>query len=144
MTIIAYKDGTIAADRRVSIGCLKTQTTKIFRTPEGGLVGASGNGPILRAMIEWAVKGMLDNEYPECAKENDSDMLYIAPDRKIWLYSTNRFGLRIEAPYHAIGGGSEFAMAAMYLGKTAVEAVEVANALSPCCGEGVDRLDYDR
>jgi hypothetical protein len=48
-----------------------------------------------------------------------------------------------EDAHHAIGSGRDFAAAAMYLGKTAREAVEVAMALTGFCGHGVDTLEFE-
>ena len=67
-------------------------------------------------------------------------MLIIMPDGAIHYYSKTPDPLIVEGRTFAIGSGSEYAEAAMYLGKTAREAVAVAIALDSGCGNGVDEL----
>ena len=139
MTCIAWDGATLAADRQASVGSLRVATTKIIRLASGGLCGGSGDGPILRALLQWAVDGMSQDKYPE-NKDTDADMIYIAPDKTCWLYTRNCFPLAVEQPFMATGSGRDFAMAAMYLGKTASEAVTVAAALDTGVGHDIDTL----
>jgi ATP-dependent protease HslVU (ClpYQ) peptidase subunit len=45
--------------------------------------------------------------------------------------------------FHALGSGRDFALAAMYLGKNAREAVEIAMEFDLETGKGVDCLEVE-
>lgn len=140
MTCIAWDGETLAADRQASLGSLRIVTTKIMRLPDGSLCGGSGDGPMIRALMQWAIDGMSETDFPEGNKDVEADLLHIALDKTCNLYTANRHPLRIEQPFMATGSGRDFAMAAMYLGKTASEAVAVAAALDTGVGHDIDEL----
>jgi ATP-dependent protease HslVU (ClpYQ) peptidase subunit len=93
-------------------------------------------------MVDWVQKGRDPAAFPadQRNKDNWQPMLVIEADGTPSLYDQTPFPIRQEQAYIAIGSGRDFAMAAMYLRKTAVEAVEVAIALNSGCGNGIDEL----
>ena len=67
-------------------------------------------------------------------------MLVVLPDRSLHKFESTPHPLRFPPQNFAIGSGRDFALAAMHLGKTAVEAVEVACHFDSGCGNGIDTL----
>jgi len=141
MTTIAWDGKTLAADKRATHGGLIFTVTKIFRI-RGYLVGASGDFDRIMETIAWFSDGADPAKVPPHSRSNDEyvGMLVIGPGGLIEKYERGPLPYRIESKLHAIGSGRDFAMAAMYLGKTAIEAVEVATALDTGTGNGVDTL----
>jgi hypothetical protein len=139
MTCIAWDGTTLASDKRASSSGFPITVTKIFRTAYG-LVGLAGSGPVARALLAWVNDGMDPAKWPACAEESDAEIMVITPDGKCTSYGARPYPLVIEDGYAAVGCGRDFALAAMYLGKSAEEAVEVACALDIHCGNGIDAL----
>ncbi|HEX5126493.1 MAG TPA: hypothetical protein VFW00_07110 [Rhodocyclaceae bacterium] len=140
MTVICWDGKTLAADKRVSFGTSISTTTKIHRI-NGMLVGCAGVAANGASCIQWVRDGMDRSQYPAVQKDDPCSLLVILADGTIHYYSKTADPLVIECKTFAIGSGSEFADAALYLGKTAREAVEVAIALDSGCGNGIDTLD---
>lgn len=144
MTCIAFDGKTLAADRRTAWGSMIGETTKIRRIGDL-LVGAAGNACVAEEMFEWVRLGRDPKFYPEMQrnKEDWVPLMVVEPNGHLLVYERTPYASVHEQRYMAIGSGREFAMAAMYLGKTAREAVEVACALDINCGNGVDVLELE-
>lgn len=151
MTCIAWDGKTLAADRRCCYGTTIAETTKIHRVGDV-LVGGSGDLSFVLAVIEWVRNGRKPDAYPDSQKHKDDwqPVLVIEADGTSSLYERTPYPIRyenvkVDGPASgtgiAIGSGRDYARAAMYLGLTAKEAVEVACALDSSCGNGVDTLE---
>jgi ATP-dependent protease HslVU (ClpYQ) peptidase subunit len=141
MTTIAWDGTTLAADRRCVRGNTRATTRKLRRLSWGGIVGFSGVAGVGNAMLDW-----LDNprhpllERPKYDREDDwADMLAIAPDGSVTVHEMNGSFPVLDA-FWAIGSGAPFALAAMALGKSAREAIEVAARFNVGTGDGIDEL----
>ncbi len=143
MTIICWDGVTLAADKRAVSAGWKFKVTKIYRI-ELGLVGVDGAYDVGLSLIKWLESGQDPKDYPEVQKDNDryAHMLLIAPNKEILRYDRNPYPYKVEEPYIAAGCGRDFALAAMHLGKTAAEAVEVACHFDAGCGNGIDTLTF--
>ena len=141
MTCIAWDGTTLAADRRCCYGNMINEVTKIYRV-NGLLVGGSGDFPFILAMIEWIRDGRKPEAFPKHQSDKDDwqSILVIELNGAPSIYERTPYPIRQEQAHVAIGSGREVARAAMYLGKTAREAVEVACALDSSCGNGIDTL----
>lgn len=142
MTVICWDGKTLAADKRMSFGTSFVTVTKIHRI-DGKLVGFSGDSAQGRSCIQWVRDGMKREEYPSLQKSTPGSLLVIQPDGAIHYFGNTPDPMVIEEICFAIGCGSEYADAALYLGKTAREAVEVAIALDSGCGNGIDTLELE-
>ena len=144
MTTIAFKDGIMAADRRLTDGnCKLGQTTKIFKIRDH-LVGLSGDTDRCCLMRSWFEGGALEDEWPLDPEKSEASMLVATPDGRLFCYDREPVPIRIENEFYAAGSGMEFAMAAMYLGCSAERAVEVACDLDKGSGNGIDVLCLDK
>lgn len=141
MTCVAWDGKTLAADRRITYGGTIAEITKIFKI-YGLLVGGAGEFPFVLAMVEWVRGGRVAEQFPESQRNKDDwqPLIVIELDGTSSLYERTPFPVCYESKFIAIGSGREYARAAMHLGKTAREAVEVACALDVNCGSGIDTL----
>lgn len=140
MTVIAWDGRTLAADRMIVDGYTKQVGTKIHKI-NGELFGASGCWSTGMARMDWVRAGMNPADYPRVPEDEFGRLLRVTADRRIMLYTVNGLPMQYESPFYAIGSGSDFALAAMYLGHTARQAVHVACELSSECGMGIDTLE---
>lgn len=96
-------------------------------------------------MIEWVKAGRIKADFPAHAKDKDDwqPLLVIELDGTTSFYERTPYPIRNENRCVAYGSGKEYAVAAMHLGKTAREAIEVAIALDCGSGNGIDTLRLD-
>ena len=143
MTCIAWDGKTLAADKRATLSCQYRTTTKIFRLPDGSLIGVAGNTTEGFDMVEWARNGFKPEDFPQNQRDKDMyvDCLHVRVDGTAWMYQRSPAPMRVEDLQHAIGSGRDYALMAMHLGKTAREAVELAGRFDHNCGNGIDELD---
>jgi hypothetical protein len=144
MSVIAWDGVTLAADKRASLGTLIRTTTKIFRSGDA-LVAYAGEAAFGEEVRAWFNRGANPEDFPAGNRDKDdwAGLLVIRKGQPIARYERTPYPLLFEDKQFAIGCGRDFAIAAMHLGKTAKEAVEVAIALDSGCGNGVDTLQFD-
>jgi hypothetical protein len=142
MTVIAYDGRTLAADKMGDAGGLRRTPTKIRRF-DGGLFGSSGSASRGAEMFEWIVAGADPSTVPayQLSHDNYEVVMIVRNDGTAWQYACSPHPIRIEDPFHAIGSGRDFAIAAMYLGHDARTAVAVASQFDSGCGMGIDTLE---
>lgn len=141
--MIAWDGETLAADKMANFSGVPCTTTKIHHI-NNCLVGYSGDSAIGLEMLEWFRKGADPEKFPAVQREKDDwvGLLVIQPNKSIWRYERSPYPISFEDKQFAIGSGRDFALAAMYLGKIAAEAVEVACKFDVNCGNGVDVLTF--
>jgi hypothetical protein len=142
MSVIAWDGITLAADKQSTIDGVRHTTTKIRETVDGRLIGAVGDSGMCRTFLDWleAPEDVRDPMDEPIIPENSIDAVEIRPDGTVWRWEQHGHYM-IEDQHFATGSGKDFAMAAMYLGHTAHDAVVVANDLSHTCGCGVDTIE---
>lgn len=140
MTTIAYKDGVLAADgRETEDGVITSEKCqKIFQMSDGRYVAISGDS-------DWrAVKALIDEcgDVPDIldlvSVEQEHGLIIADPEKKRLTYAyvmpadyprttytAETLELPLDRPF-ATGSGGSFAIGAMFAGKSAVEAVEIA------------------
>jgi hypothetical protein len=134
MTTIAYDGRTMVADTLVTDGwgMKELVRNKIWANVKL-LVGAAGDhGDIHRWMAanlhdETNIGHLLNVGYPSYSK-NDNDPSIIVVNRTngaVYRHTSGVF-VRVSRPFHAVGSGRDYALAAMHLGHDALEAVRAA------------------
>ncbi len=144
MTVIAWDGKTLAADKQSTAAGYAYAVTKIHRVPSG-IVAFSGNSTHAAALLNW-FKGDMDPKcYPtEATYDDGAGSVLVTNAGELFLYDSKiAFPEKIESKYFARGSGRDYALAALYLGKSAREAVQVACALDVYCGMGIDTLELD-
>lgn len=144
MTCIAWDGKTLAADKRATYQGLTRTVTKIFRHGNA-LLAIAGDGGMGMEMVNWIRGGGVLSSYPPTQRE-EKTMVYFAmiEDGRVWMYERTPHPLILEDRQFAMGSGRDFALAAMHLGKSAREAVEIACLFEQNCGNGVDVLELER
>ncbi|MCA7945571.1 hypothetical protein [Burkholderia vietnamiensis] len=142
MTVVAWDGKTLAADKRGDAGGLQRTTTKIFRF-DGGLFGSAGSASRGAELFAWICAGANPDTVPafQLSLEEYQSAMVVRSDGTVWLYGCSGHPFRMEDQFHAIGSGRDFAIAAMHLGRTAAQAVEVATLFETGCGNGIDTLE---
>lgn len=142
MTIVCWDGKTLAADRMGDAGGLKRSTTKIFRF-DGGLFGSAGSASRGAELFAWITAGADPAAVPafQLSPDEYQSAMVVRSDGTVWIYGCSAHPFRMEDPFHAIGSGRDFAIAAMHLGHTAAQAVEVASLFETGCGNGIDTLE---
>lgn len=134
MTTIAFRDGIMAADTGMVSGNISTRANKLRQATIDGervLAGLSGILPDADEFWRWYILGADRDNLPEFRQYRGADD---APDFQVLVVS--ELGMTvwrewfqpipIIEPFFAIGSGSHFAMGAMDMGATAVQAVQIA------------------
>jgi ATP-dependent HslUV protease subunit HslV len=134
MTIIAYRDGLLAADSLATAGHVITgQVQKLWRFDDGRLLGGAGGAGDMRSFVAWALAGC--EGHWECKdKENGFSALVVGARGEVVIYDVEGRDYLIEAEFIARGAGAELAIGAMAMGARADQAVEVACRYSVWCG----------
>lgn len=141
MTVVAWDGTTLAADKRGVVGCMPVTTTKIFNLGERGLLGYSGEQSFGEAMLYWYKQGASEDTFPAHQRDSaDCASVIVVRKGRVIKYDRTPYPIEIHERQVAIGSGRDFALAAMYCGKSAVEAVEIACKFDVYCGNGVDAL----
>lgn len=144
MTVIAWDGKTLAADKRMGVEYPRT-VTKIRRLASGELVGVTGPFDQGLILTEWYEAGADPATFPafQADLEKNSELIIVRVDGVVCSLSNQPVAMPMQNAQHAVGSGRDFAAAAMHLGKTAAEAVAVANLLCASCGNGIDILELD-
>ena len=146
MTVIAYKDGIIASDKQRTSGDLKYSAIKLFEMGDF-VIGCAGDCINTTKFRKWFKKkyGSDIANYPFEEQSEESTLQpfeVLVVNRKtlqvVEYTQDSKLPIEVDCNFIAIGTGRDFAMAAMYLGKSAEEAVQCAIDLCPSCGLGID------
>lgn len=143
MTVIATDRKIMVADKQTSTSDgIKISATKIFKVGDWivGIAGTAIDGFIFLDWFKEHINGS-DEDYPFSA-DSDADFYCLClntttDELRLYTELRERF-MPIENPFFAVGCGSSVAMTAMKLGKSPVEAVELACEMVEGCGMGID------
>ncbi len=139
MTIIAYRDGILAADTFVWSGSITIgTTTKIIKAPDGWMAGTAGDSYAGECFRRW----VMNRRTPEWSNdiENFTGLL-IDPNGNVLSYDSKYKGpSHAIASFYAIGSGYEVAIGAMSAGASAEEAARIAIERCSHCGGMIDVL----
>jgi ATP-dependent protease HslVU (ClpYQ) peptidase subunit len=145
MTIIAYKDGLMAADSLVSSnGTSDGYTAKLARNKAGDLLGCCGDTAWCHAMLQWFVREE-KGKRPHLEKNSDGTWLAygmlvrVADKVKVWQVPSSAnvptFSVLIDKAWgYALGSGGDVARGAMFAGADARTAAIAACSLVNSCG----------
>lgn len=136
MTVIVYRDGVMAADSLVTDSwCRLGTTVKIVRSPSGLLAGACGESEDCHSFLEWIKVGGPKDTIPKLEnKDGDFNAFVVDGERRVWMMGANLIPCPLMTDFYAIGGGASFAVGAMEMGASAIDAVNVAIKYHGGCG----------
>jgi ATP-dependent protease HslVU (ClpYQ) peptidase subunit len=133
MTTIAARFSTleIASDSQVSGDDIKYHVEKL-RRGVASIYGGAGDWDKLLAAFQALESGKTELE-DDC----DVELIELRHDG-IWVYEGTLIPAKIKNDHYAIGTGAGYAIAAMHLGKSPKEAVEIAAIYDPGTGGPID------
>ncbi len=133
MTIIAYRDGVLAADSCVTDGFV-TRGMKLHRK-SGHIIGFCGDVAQALVFVDWFFN-QKKNRRPDLASEAGWEAIVLNKDgATTWDRSLRP--IPIDDQFYAIGSGASLAMGAMEYGASAAEAVAIACKRDPYCRDPV-------
>lgn len=122
MTTIAYRDGVLAGDTRVTDDSGHVWTDKckkVFRIKDGSLVGVSGDMEPGELLLDALRAGVTEFKLPA---DSDINAIRVLADGRLFISEGEAWTLWPE-PYAAIGSGKRCALTALRMGYSAREAV---------------------
>lgn len=153
MTIIAYKDGVMAADTLCSSnGTAIGFGVKIARSRAGDLIGASGPSDWTSAMLEWFRAGERRARPKYIDKDGSFGTAIVVRSKykSECLFFYGDVAVPEPSPLSpgpsggfATGSGRDIAMGAMFAGASAADAVRAAMALESGCGGTLTILSHE-
>lgn len=136
MTTIAYDGVSMCSDSLMTCDGRRVGTmTKIVRLAGGGLLGVAGHASATSVIARWLESGCQDK--PE--DDIDFTALWIKKDGTAWCIESDFNPYPMSGPC-TIGSGGDIALAALTLGKTAREAVELGIKLDCRSGGEIHEL----
>jgi hypothetical protein len=112
----------MAADSQCTRGTTPSPTTKLFRGPDGSVLGIAGDFNQALALIDF-VCGR--SESPPDFSGADVTVLQLRRDG-IWTYDNSARPIRVDLPFFAVGSGGDIALGAMHMGAAPEQAVKAA------------------
>lgn len=145
MSVVAWDGQTLAADRRAVYQNLARTTRKIFRLDANRLVGFAGEIGAGLEMVQWLKGGARPKTFPAAQRDEKSwvPVVVVVRGGEIKMYERTPYPARVLDSKYAIGSGRDFALAAMYLQRSAREAVEITCEFDTSCGNGIDVLEFE-
>lgn len=126
MTTIAFRDGILAADGRMTYGdtIFSDANRKIHRLSDGALFALCGDVSYVQPMLDALEDD--ESDLPEAADGSSFTAVIVEKDGKVRIYEGRGGYIALDAPYYAFGSGEEYALGAMDMGASAEQAVRVA------------------
>lgn len=143
MTVVAWDGKTLACDKQSTRGEKIGTRTKMSSMDNGDVVVSVGSIDRSLSMVLWYSSGAKRTDFPVFQGTDDWVNLIVLSGGKVFEYQQEPVGIPCEDPYMAWGSGADFALGAMAVGATAVEAVLAASKHSTTCGMGVDSFTVD-
>lgn len=137
MTIVAYRDGVLASDSRVTVESTDAGTRcfnsvqKLFRKDSSiiATVGESSPGIVF---VRWYGSA---RRRPKVLLDPELDWTCLVLDKEgLWEWDSSMEPELVAEPFYAIGAGTKAALGAMHMGASAEEAVRITCLIDPFCG----------
>jgi ATP-dependent protease HslVU (ClpYQ) peptidase subunit len=129
MTIIAYRDGVMAADTCVTDSFI-TNGMKLHKK-SGHIIGFCGDVAQALVFVDWFFN-QKKNRKPDLASETGWEALVLNKDG-VTTWDRSLRPIPMDDHFYAIGSGATLAMGAMEHGASAKKAVEIACKRDPYC-----------
>jgi len=146
MTVIAYRNGVMAADSRITFtgeesGTAYGRCEKLFRVRDAiiGLQGESSPGLVF---LDWYASGAV--EAHEGLVHSDADFYaLVMTSTGVYMFDKWCRGERVLDEFWAIGSGAKAALGAMHMGADAREACAIACRIDPYCALPIETMTLE-
>jgi hypothetical protein len=143
MTTIAVRDGVMAADTLGYQGDKCIRSKKLFRV-NGAIIGICGCWTDGKLFVDWYEAGFDRDKPPDWRTQGDEKVdfqaLVLTPEGVCW-WSYELVSDPVLDDCYAMGSGGSAALAAMYCGCGAEEAVGIAIKVDPHSGGDVETME---
>ena len=129
----------IAADSKCSTDRVHFQIGKLKELSDGSIFGAAGDQGLILKLYKFLYEG---GEQLEA--EAELDVLQLTHSGLCLFDTRTAQFYQIRSKFYAIGSGAEFALAAMSLGATPLQAIECAAKFDPDTGHPIDVMTLKR
>jgi hypothetical protein len=140
VTVIAFRDGVLCADRLVTTQQAEGRcgmVRKIAIGP-GGMGGCAGPLSYMVEFSAWVEAGADAGEFPAMG-DKEWEAILIRPDgRVVFFDNCGNMGAEVTGEFHAIGCAGVPALVAMAGGLTARQAAEACCKIVTACGGAID------
>ena len=147
MTIVVWDGNSLATDRQANDGSQKWESDKawyISRDEKVHIVSGVGVLQDIIELREWYRTGSSKNKFPIPSRSNrvslTAQLIVVNETDGLIVYEGTPHPIVRGFIPCAFGDGKDFAMGALSMGASSVEAVAVANEHSLHCGKGVTEL----
>lgn len=148
MTVIAYKDGIMAADTMLTGFNAQQRVQKLVRLPDGGIAGGCGHWVPAYTCLKWLADGgdpfsgvSLARDKSHLPSVAGACILIARPDGSLWTLEDEFPATPLLDKVASVGCGSDAALMAMDLGLSAVEAVAKVTHRDVFCAGPVQSLE---
>lgn len=140
VTTVAFKEGTMAGDTQITAETTIYRAQKIYKTPDGSLVGGCGAWSKAYQALDW----MLNGEKGDSPKFDGAQILIARPDGSLWIADDEFPAYPLLDKFIAVGCGAQAAMLAMSDGSSAVEAIQKVSKLDAHTSSPVQYLSLKK
>lgn len=139
MTVIAYRDGVLAADTAGwQDDIITCSVSKITKLPDGTLFASCGLLCDGAEHVRWLEKGERRDQIPPRIEDESFVGFHVMPNGDLYMVGRDHERNKIDAEYAAIGSHTEFLYGAMAAGASAEKAVELAIKICAFAGGKVE------
>ena len=137
MTTIAFRDGVVASDTQCTDSGLPTYKKKLYPVRDS-VVAITGDVYACHKFLQWYSDKKQDK--PDFPSDADFECLIFTPSG-LYGVDAHMTMVRFEpGEYCAFGSGRDAALGAMFMGASAVEAIEAAIRFDVNTGGSIDRF----
>lgn len=136
MTTIAANLKQISSDTFVHNQVAGYRTSKLLRV-SNGIVAVCGASYLCAQFLQWCARG---NPQTVQRRDNDHFEALFLTHSGLYVYYDSLDGEHVDAQYHAIGSGRQYALGALYGGASTQRAVECASQFDPFTKQPVETL----
>lgn len=127
MTTIAFKDGLLATDSRLTAGNEILGTIKKIQIVGDDVIAGSGANAAIETFIKFYQDLPYDKEILKDKNNTCEILVFKKATKQVIGYDEDFIPYEYEAPFYAIGSGRGFAIGAMAAGALPTEAVVIAS-----------------
>ena len=140
MTVIAYRDGILAADRLFTTASDTVGIATKIVLADGAALAFTGEHAVGLQLVAWWKAGADPKDWPaaQASDERWSRLVVARPRQELVHYERDPVEIPVEGPFWAFGCGQDVALGALAVGAGAVAACSAAGQFHAHCGGGVD------
>ena len=144
MTVIAYRDGVMAADDVIwdDHNHVIGRFPKILRLSDGGLLGCNGNSSAIMRVRSWIDAGATESERPSL-RPDSFGCIWVTPSGKVIRFNDDLVDQMTVAPFFTLSCKPGFTLGCLHAGASAEEAVRLTLAHTDAGGsENTVQVEY--